>query len=139
MEKHLEHPESSGIFGEESSIQAAGGEALSQRRTGVGTKTRWFYRYKGRPFIWDDIVTEWDPGKRIVWHTTSGWNMEDSFTLDQDLEGTRLVYTMRYRLPYGPIGYLYGRLILEPRMNNHLKSVLEKAKELSENPLGPTA
>ncbi len=109
---------------------------MSEQRGGVGTRTRWFYSYKGRRFAWDDLVTEWVPEKRIVWKATSGWQMEDSFTLQKEETGTRLVYDMSYRLPYGPLGWLYGKLILEPRMRRHLNNILQRTKNLSENALG---
>jgi uncharacterized membrane protein len=94
------------------------------------------YNYKGRRFAWDDLVTEWVPERRIVWKATSGWKMEDSFTLQKEEDRTRLVYDMNYHLPYGPLGWLYGKLILEPRMRQHLSNVLQRTKKLSENPLG---
>lgn len=64
--------------------------------------------------------------------------MEDSFTLHQEENKTRLVYDMKYRLPYGPLGRLYGRVILEPRMRRHLNNVLRRTKNLCENSLQET-
>ena len=101
----------------------------------MGTLTRWFYTYKGKPFVWDDVVTEWDPQKRVAWKTTSMWDMQDSFTLYPMEEGTRLVYDMAYRLPYGPLGWLYGKIVLEPQMRRHLNGVLRGIKQLCENPI----
>jgi uncharacterized membrane protein len=138
IEKHLEHPELSS--GEQGSggIQEMQGEPLSEQRSGVGTKTRWHYTYRGKPFVWDDIVTIWDPGKRIVWKTTSGWEMEDAFTLTPSdaATQTRLIYDMTYRLPYGLLGRIYGKLLLEARMRKHLKGVLGRIRDLTENPFG---
>ncbi len=136
IEKHLAHPGSSPLDDDKASIMEVNGTALSQQRAGLGTRTRWTYSYRGKPFIWDDIVVEWIPEKRVAWKTTSGWTMEDSFTLRQDSVGTILGYDMRYQLPYGPLGSLYGRLILEPKMRIHLEKVLQRIKKLSENPLG---
>ncbi len=102
----------------------------------MGTRTRWFYTYKGKPFVWDDVVTEWEPEKRIVWKATSGWEMKDSFTLLQEESGTRLIYDMDYHFPYGLLGWLYGKLILEPRMIRHWNRVLQRMKKLCESPLG---
>ncbi len=138
IEKHLEHPElSSGVSASEE-IQETRGEPLSEQRSGVGTRTRWHYTYRGKPFVWDDIVTIWDPGKRVVWKATSSWEMEDSFTLTPSDTGTktRLIYDMTYRLPYGLLGRIYGRLLLEARIRKHLKSVLGKIRDLAENPFG---
>jgi uncharacterized membrane protein len=134
IEKHLEHPEAP-IEREPGDIQESHAEALSEQRKGVGTRTRWFYTYKGKPFVWDDVVTEWEPEKRIVWKATSGWEMEDSFTLQPEENGTRLGYNMDYSLPYGPLGWLYGKLVLERRMSRHLGRVLARMKKLCENPL----
>ncbi len=141
IEKHLEHPETSTQDRDSTQIQDVRGEPLSEQRAGVGTRTRWFYEYRGKPFVWDDIVTEWDPGRRVVWKSTSAWVMEDSFTLQPSEDGTRtmLVYNMNYQLPYWLIGRLYGRLILEPRMRQHLTTVLGRMKKLSENPFDTSA
>ena len=108
---------------------------MSEQRSGVGTRTRWFYTYKRKPFVWDDVVTEWEPEKRIAWKATSGWEMKDSFTLQPEDNGTRLVYDMDYHLPYGPLGWLYGKLVLDHRMSGHLAGVLARMKRLCENPL----
>jgi polyketide cyclase/dehydrase/lipid transport protein len=135
IEKHLEHPEASPIEREPGDIQESHGEALSEQRSGVGTRTRWFYTYKGKPFVWDDVVTEWEPGRRIVWKATSGWEMEDSFTLQPEDKSTRLVYDMDYHLPLGLLGWIYGRLVLEPRMIRHLNGMLQRTKRLCESPL----
>ncbi len=40
-----------------------------------------------------------------------------------------------YHLPYGPLGWLYGKLVLEARMRRHLNRLLWRMKRLSENPL----
>ncbi len=136
IEKHLQHPEASTQDRDSTQIQDVRGEPLSEQRTGVGTRTRWFYKYRGKPFVWDDIVTEWDPSRRVAWKSTSTWVMEDSFTLQPSEDGTytRLVYDMSYQLPYWLVGKLYGRLVLEPRMRQHLTAVLGRMKKLSENP-----
>jgi len=135
IEKHIENPGVASFPQEPGAIQESHGEPLSQQRSGVGTRTRWYYSYRGKPFTWDDIVTEWEPEKRIVWKATSAWRMKDSFTLWPVDMGTKLVYDMEYNLPYGPLGWIYGRLVLEPRMIKHLKAVLVTMKELCENPL----
>jgi uncharacterized membrane protein len=138
IEKHLERPDLSSGNKDSGEIQETRGESLSEQRSGVGTKTRWHYTHRGKPFVWDDIVTMWDPGKRVVWKTTSSWEMEDSFTLTPSdaATRTRLTYDMTYRLPYGLLGRIYGRLLLEARIRKHLKTVLGRIRDLSENPFG---
>jgi uncharacterized membrane protein len=135
IEKHLEHPEVAPQEQDPREVQESHGEALSEQRSGVGTRTRWFYTYKGKPFVWDDIVTEWKPEKSIEWKATSGWEMKDSFTLRPEENGTLIVYDMDYHLPYGPLGWLYGKLILDRQMSRHLSGVLARMKRLCENPL----
>jgi hypothetical protein len=138
IEKHLEHPEISPMGRGRGKIQEMEGEPLSEQRSGVGTRTRWHYTYRGKPFIWDDVVTEWDPGRRVIWRSTSLWEMEDSFTLESLGSGiqTHLAYDMKYRLPYSLLGRIYGKLLLEPRMRKHLRGALERIADLSENPFG---
>jgi len=135
IEKHLEHPEVP-TDRQPGDIQEAHAEALSEQRRGVGTRTRWFYTYKKKPFVWDDVVTEWEPERKIAWKATSAWEMRDSFTLQPEENGTRLVYDMKYHLPYGPLGWFYGRLVLDHQMSRHLSGVLGRMKKLCENPLG---
>src|SRR5690348_9009291 len=91
IEKHIEHPEAQTAEHDPGDIQESHAEALSQQRSGVGTRSRWFYTYKGKPFVWDDVVTEWESEKRIAWKATSGWDMKDSFTLQPEENGTRLI------------------------------------------------
>jgi hypothetical protein len=138
IEKHLEHPEQTSGGHDPGEIHETHCEPLSEQRSGVGTKTRWHYTYRGKPFVWDEIVTVWDPGKQVVWKTTSGWEMADSFTLmpSGGSAQTRLIYNMTYKLPYRLLGRIYGRLLLESRMRRHLKSVLGKIRDLTENPFG---
>jgi polyketide cyclase/dehydrase/lipid transport protein len=138
IEKHLEHPEISSGGQGLGEIHEIRGEPLSEQRSGVGTRTRWHYNYRGKPFVWEDVVTEWDPGKRVVWKSTSSWEMKDAFTLAplDAAAHTSLAYDMTYRLPYNLLGRIYGRLVLEPRMRKHLKGVLEGIRDLSENPFG---
>ncbi len=135
IEKHLEHPEIASQEQDLGEVQESHGEALSEQRSDVGTRTRWFYTYKGKPFVWDDVVTEWKPEKRIAWKATSGWEMKDSFRLQREENGTLLVYDMDYHLPYGPLGWLYGKLVLDRQMSRHLSVVLARMKRLCENPL----
>ena len=135
LEKHQEHPEVSPIQQDPGDIQQVRGEALTTERKGIGTKTRWHYRYGGKPFVWDDVVTVWETGRRIAWRATSAWDMEDSFTLARGGDGTRVTYKMKYRLPYGPFGAVYGKLVLEPKMRKHLEQVLGRMKKLCEEPL----
>ncbi len=134
IEKHLEHPEVSPIEQDPGKIKEVRGEPLTAQRSGVGAQTRWFYEYKGKPFVWDDVVTEWEPGRRVVWEATSAWEMEDSFSLIPEGKGTRVRYEMDYRLPYGPMGWLYGKLFLETRMEKHLEGVLQRMKRACEKP-----
>ena len=136
IEKHLEHPQISTLEQEPGEIQESHGEALSEQRAGVGTRTRWFYSYKRKPFTWDDVVTDWEPQRKVAWKTVSTWDMQDSFSLQPEGKGTRLTYDMNYHLPYGPLGWLYGKMVLESRMNRHLTGVLQRMKKLCENPLG---
>ncbi len=139
LEKHQEHPEVSLIQQDPGDIQQVRGEALTTQRNGTGTKTRWHYKYGGKPFVWDDVVTVWEPGRRIAWKTTSSWNMMDSFSLTREEDGTRVTYEMGYTLPYGPLGAVYGKLILGPKMRKHLEGVLRRMKRICEEPLSPEA
>ena len=130
--QHLKYPDRHADEEETAIIKAGKGEAISEKRVGVGVTTRWTYEFKGRAYTWDDIVTEWVEDRRITWKSTSMWQMEDSFDLEQTEKGTRLIYTMDYKLPYGFLGWIYGKLRLQEPIEKTLESTLRNMKRVVE-------
>ena len=58
--------------------------------------------------------------------------MDDSFDLEPTERGTKLVYTMDYKLPYGFLGWLYGKLRLQKHIEKKLESILRNMKMVVE-------
>ncbi len=133
LTKHLEHPEytdktnpSSGL------IRGAGGVALTEKRSGLGVRTRWTYAFKGRDYTWDDEVTVWEEGKRIAWKAISVWTMLDSFQLIPNISATQVVYNMEYKFPYGPVGWILARLIYHKHMERSIDETLRSLQKSAE-------
>lgn len=134
LENHMKHPEQR-MAGQAEKIQpivAKTGKRLTQQRTGVGVKTRWAYLWKGRTFEWEDVTTEWVEGRRVAWRTVSGWDMEDSFTLEPLGGDTRVIYDMRYSLPHGVLGQVYDHLRFRRYVHRSLDETLSALKETTE-------
>lgn len=130
--QHLKYPDRHANEEETAPIKAGGGKAISKKRVGVGVTTRWTYEFRNKTYTWDDIVTEWVENKRIVWKSTSTWQMEDSFDLEPTESGTRLIYIMDYKLPYGFLGWIYGKLRLQKPMEKTLENTLMNMKRVVE-------
>lgn len=130
--QHLKYPDHPADEEGMAPIKAVRGKAISKKRAGVGVTTRWTYEFKGKTYTWDDIVTEWVDNKRIAWKSTSTWQMEDSFDLEPTEKGTRLIYTMDYKLPYGFLEWIYGKLRLQKPMEKTLENTLMNMKRMVE-------
>lgn len=135
--KHLEYPAHAEKTNHDSGpIRGVGGVPLTDRRNGLGVRTRWSYEFNGRRYTWDDEVTAWEEGKRIAWKAISMWTMLDSFELIPDTKTTRVVYKMEYRFPYGPFGWLLARLIYHEHMERSIDETLSGLKSSAERIAG---
>lgn len=135
MVKHLEYPEIEREHGPEwkkLAIKDVKGESLTSKRSGAGVKTRWHYTFFGLQFVWDDEVIEWEEMKRIVYKSTSTWNMIDSFTLTPRNSESRLVNKMDYTPPYGILGRIYYSLIVNRHLERNLEYTLRQMKRSAE-------
>jgi uncharacterized membrane protein len=135
MVKHLKYPRIEDRHGPEWSklvIKDTFGEALSEKRAGVGVKTRWFYKFHRFSFNWDDEVSDWVEGRKIEWKAISTWRMVDSFTIEPQGEGCRLVYEMDYTPPYWIFGRIFYYLFVNKHLERHLEYVLRQMKRSAE-------
>jgi hypothetical protein len=66
----------------------------------VGSRYRWEFRRLGLGGRLDSVVTESVPGRRLAFRALAGWEMEAAVTLRPENGGTRLLFSMRYRLPF---------------------------------------
>lgn len=71
-------------------------------------------RLHGLPLTWKTEITAWDPPRRFVDEQLRGpyrlWVHEHTF--EEDGEGTIVEDSVRYSLPFGPLGSLADRLLV---------------------------
>lgn len=135
MVQHLKYPEKETERESEWDklvIKNLKGKALTSNRTGVGVKTRWYYKFYFYPFKWDDEVIEWKELEKITWKTISTWDMVDSFLIEPRGKETKLIYTMRYTPPYWIFGRIWYRLFVHKHLEKHLEYVLRQMKRSAE-------
>lgn len=79
---------------------------------GEGALIKYSLRLRGLPIHWVTRIEEWTPGERFVDLQIAGpyalWHHTHEF---EDAEGGTLVRdTVRYRVPFGPLGRLVDRV-----------------------------
>lgn len=97
-----------------------------ERLDGEGDRFAQTVEVGGRRFPSDWTVDRWEPGRRLV---LSGdvlprVRVEMDEELAPVVDGRRLCLTMRYSLPFGPLGRLAGRLGLVGRAGSEAEIVL---------------
>ncbi len=135
MIQHLKYPEKEADRGPEWDnlvIKNIEGVALTSVRSGIGAKTRWYYKFYFYTFKWDDEVVEWEELNKITWKSISTWEMVDSFTIRPENSETRLIYEMEYTPPYGILGKIWYRLFVHKHLEKHLEYTLRQMKRGAE-------
>ncbi len=131
--RHMENPENPIPYqGKPPRIEPKKGTPLTTERHGVGTKTRWQYRFRGRDYIWDDVVTEWIEERKIAWKATSGITLEDYFELLPENSTTTLRYHMWYKAPYWLVGAISERLFYRSAIIENIEWTLQVVKRNAE-------
>ena len=78
----------------------------------VGTLIEYRLRLHALPISWLTRIEEWEPGVRFVDAQLTGpyrlWHHTHEFAPDGD-RGTRMRDTVRYALPFGPLGEIARR------------------------------
>ena len=81
----------------------------------VGTLIEYRLRLHGVPVAWLTRIEEWVPGERFVDQQLRGpyalWHHTHEFEADGE-GGTLMRDTVRYALPYGPLGEIARRLFV---------------------------
>lgn len=83
----------------------------------AGALIRYRLKLRGLPIHWTTRIEEWSPNDRFVDIQTAGpyalWHHTHEF---EDLPdgGTLIRDTVRYRLPFGPVGEPVRKLLVEP-------------------------
>ncbi len=135
MVQHLKFPEREVERGPEWSelaVKDIKGEALTPKRSGIGVRTRWYYKFHFFNFKWDDEATEWKEFRKIAWKSISTWDMVDSFTIKPENRETRLIYEMNYTPPYSILGKTWYRLFVHKHLEKHLEYTLFQMKRSAE-------
>ncbi len=135
MVQHLKYPEKEAERGPEWDrlvIKNMKGEAMTARRSGIGVKTRWYYKFYFYTFKWDDEVVEWEKLRKITWKSISTWDMVDSFTIKPENGEIRLIYEMDYTPPYGILGNIWYRLFVHKHLEKHLEYTIIQMKRGAE-------
>jgi ligand-binding SRPBCC domain-containing protein len=102
---------------------------------GPGTSIEYRLRLHGVPVRWRTTIAVWDPPRRFVDVQLSGpyrmWHHTHDFSPTAD-GGTLMRDTVRYALPFGPLGALAHRLVvrrdLERIFDFREQAVLHKVK-----------
>jgi ligand-binding SRPBCC domain-containing protein len=81
-----------------------------------GTLIEYRLRLHGVPIRWRTTIAVWDPPRRFVDVQLSGpyrmWHHTHDFAPAADGSGTLMRDTVRYALPFGPLGALAHRLLV---------------------------
>ena len=81
---------------------------------GVGTLIEYRLKLHGLPIDWLTRIEVWEPGVRFVDQQLRGpyalWHHTHEFAADGD--GTRMTDTVRYALPFGPLGEIAHALFV---------------------------
>ncbi|MFZ5827337.1 MAG: SRPBCC family protein [Bacillota bacterium] len=96
----------------------------------VGSRYRWEFRRLGLNGRLDSVVTESQPGTKLAFRGTAGWEMEADLALMRENGGTRLLFRMQYRFPFPFRWLLPGGLL---RLG--VWHALNQVKTLAEEPM----
>jgi ligand-binding SRPBCC domain-containing protein len=100
----------------------------------ISTGTRIEYRLKwfGIPYRWVTRIEDWQPGVQfadtqrngpyILWHHTH--------TFQETAGGVLMQDTVRYRLPFGPLGVLMHRLLVRRQLDEIFDYRVQRIAEL---------
>ena len=98
----------------------------------VGTQIRYRLRIAGVPLRWDTRITHWEPGKSFVDRQERGpyrlWSHTHSFETVED--GVLMRDSVRYALPFGPLGRLAHALWVRDALARIFDYRLERIREL---------
>jgi ligand-binding SRPBCC domain-containing protein len=92
---------------------------LAPPRMEAGARIEYKLRVHGLPIHWGTIIEEWNPPKQFVDNQAKGpyklWHHTHRFWADNG--GTWIEDTVRYALPFGPIGRIVNRVMVSRDVN----------------------
>ncbi len=99
---------------------------------GQGTIINYRLRWMGMPIRWRTLIDEWEPGRKfvdtalispyILWHHTH--------TFEPVSEGILMTDRVRYRLPFGPLGILAHRIMVQRQLDEIFDYRIQRIAEL---------
>lgn len=105
-------------------------------RVGPGALIEYRLRLHGLPVRWTTVIDEWVEGERFVDWQLKGpyalWHHTHDFS-DHD-EGTLMRDTVRYRMPFGPVGKLARALLVRrdtEKIFDYRRPAIERALGLT--------
>jgi ligand-binding SRPBCC domain-containing protein len=113
--------------------RAVGG--ITEGHIGLGEQVTWQARHFGFTFQMTSRITEMDRPRRFVDEQVAGpfrqWRHVHSF--DAEADGTRMVDTIDYEVPFGPLGRAVDRLFLNRYLTNLISQRNDFIKQAAES------
>ena len=110
------------------------GEPTSKGPVGVGSTSHWVGTAGGTQQEFDMEITEFVKNKKIASRVIGASKLKGSFsyTLEPTAKGTKLTFSMDYKLPYSVLGKLVDKLKVSKDIEKNIGAMMEKAKKTLE-------
>jgi len=112
----------------------AEGEWTSEGPVGVSTTSHYVGAAGGSQSEWDLEITEFVKNKKLASRTigTSKFKMGSLFTFEPTAKGTKMTYSMDYKLPYSILGKLVDKLRVGKDIDKRMGEMMENIKKALE-------
>jgi carbon monoxide dehydrogenase subunit G len=109
-------------------------EYTSKGPVGVGTTMHYVTGSGGSTMEFDSEVIEFVENKKLVSHTVGASKFKGtaSFTLEPTAKGTKVTYSMDYKMPYSVLGKLIDKVSVHKKMEKGISDALENGKKALE-------
>ena len=109
-------------------------EQTSKGPVGVGSTSHWVGTAGGTQQEFDMEITEFVKNKKIASRVIGASKLKGSFsyTLEPTAKGTKLTFSMDYKLPYSVLGKLVDKLKVGKEMKKNFGEGMEKTKKALE-------
>lgn len=105
---------------------------LAPQRMEAGARIEYKLRVHGLPIRWRTIIEEWNPPKQFIDNQAKGpyklWHHTHRFWSENG--GTWIEDTVRYALPFGPIGRIVNRVMVSRDVNAIFDYREQRVREL---------
>lgn len=113
---------------------------VGDQTRGAGTVYRWTFRAPVGPALtFDEVVTEWVKDERVTYRAISGWEMKAETVVTPEAGGTRVTFTLRYRLPR-VLNWVLPRWLDRRGVNRAVRNIRRHAEaQYHDRPVGAPA